>query len=160
MVSKLTGQGSSQNRPFKPKIYQGKRRGQPRNYYDQDRYQIRYRSNSGDRRMWYRGRAQYGQNYRGRSKYDQNHRGDSRRGNVRGVQNYRGQNLEVDIEVTLEMTTLEEVELGLEKDSTWVTLDEMREAVVGLDQVQELLPIEIESDVLRVGSTIILPKTV
>ena len=37
MMSKLTGQGSSQNRLFKPKIYQGKRRGQVRNYYDQDR---------------------------------------------------------------------------------------------------------------------------
>ena len=28
MISKLTAQSSSQNRPFKPKIYQGKRRGQ------------------------------------------------------------------------------------------------------------------------------------
>ena len=37
MMSKLTAQGSSQNRPFKPKIYQGKRRGQTRNYYNQDR---------------------------------------------------------------------------------------------------------------------------
>ena len=32
-MSKLTAQGSSQNRPFKPKIYQGKRRGQAKNYY-------------------------------------------------------------------------------------------------------------------------------
>ena len=62
MMSKLTAQGSSQKRPFNPKIYQGKRRGQSRNYYDQDRYQNRYRSNSGDRRMSYRGRAQYGKN--------------------------------------------------------------------------------------------------
>ena len=44
MMSKLTTQGSSQNRPFKPKIYQGKRRGQVRNYY-------RYGSNNADRRM-------------------------------------------------------------------------------------------------------------
>ena len=67
MISKLTAEGSSQNRPFKPKIYQGKRRGQMRHYYDQGKYQNRYRSNNGDRRMSYRGRAQYGQNYRGRS---------------------------------------------------------------------------------------------
>ena len=70
MMSKLTAQGSSQNRPFKPKIYQGKMKGQARNYYD---HQNRYRSNSGDRRMSFRGRAQYGQNYRGRSQYDENY---------------------------------------------------------------------------------------
>ena len=44
---------------------------------------------------------------------------------------------EVDIEVTLEMTILEDVEVGLEKDSTQITSEEMREAVVDLDQVQE-----------------------
>ena len=47
-------------------------RGKIRNYYNQDRYQGRYRSNGGDRRMSYRGRAQYGQNYREMSQYDQN----------------------------------------------------------------------------------------
>ena len=41
----LTAQGSYQNRPFKPKIYQGQRRGQTRNYYDQGKYQNRFRSN-------------------------------------------------------------------------------------------------------------------
>ena len=39
MISKLTAQGSSQNRPFKPKIYQEKRREQTGNYYNHDRYQ-------------------------------------------------------------------------------------------------------------------------
>ena len=39
MLSKLTAQGSNQNRLFKQKCYQGKRRGQSSNYYDQDRYQ-------------------------------------------------------------------------------------------------------------------------
>ena len=34
MMSKLTAQGNNQNWPFKPKMYQGKRRGQARNYYD------------------------------------------------------------------------------------------------------------------------------
>ena len=59
MMSKLTVQGSNQNRPFKPKIHQGKKRGQSRNYFNKERYQNRYRSNSGDRRMSYRHRAQY-----------------------------------------------------------------------------------------------------
>ena len=35
------------------------------------------------------------------------------------------------------MITLERVEIGLEKDSTWVTLHEMREAVVDEDQDQD-----------------------
>ena len=60
MISKLTAQGSNPNTPFKPKIYQGKRRGQTRNYYDQGKYQNRYSTNTGDGRMSYRGRAQYG----------------------------------------------------------------------------------------------------
>ena len=93
MMSKLTAQGSNQSKPFKPKIYQDKRRGQARNYYDQDDYQNKYRSNSGDRRMLLRGRAQYGQNCRGRSQYDQIDRNYLRRGNFRGMQNYRGQNI-------------------------------------------------------------------
>ena len=92
MMSKLTVQCSSQNTSFKLEIYQGKRRGKARSYYDQDRYQNRYRANSGDRKMSYRGTAQYGQNYRGRLQYDQNYRSDSRTGNFRGVQNCRGQN--------------------------------------------------------------------
>ena len=45
--------------------------------------------------------------------------------------------LEVGIEVTLGTLTLEEVEVGIEKDSTQATLGEMREAAVDQDQVQE-----------------------
>ena len=62
VMSKLTAQGISQNRPFKPKMYQGIRRGQAKSYYDQDKYQNRYRIHSGDRRMSHTGRAQYGKN--------------------------------------------------------------------------------------------------
>ena len=106
----------------------------------------------------HRGRTQYGQNYRGRE-YDQ--KGDNfRRGNFRGIQNYRGKNLEVDIKVTLETPTLEEIGVGLEKDSMQVTSGEMREAVVDQDQVQDQVPIEIGLDALNVGSTIILPNIV
>ena len=39
--------------------------------------------------------------------------------------------LEVDIEVTLKMTTLEQVKLGLEKDSIQVILEETNKVVVG-----------------------------
>ena len=84
-------QGNNQNRLFKPKIYQGEKRGQSGNYYHQDRYQNRNISNSGDRRMSYRGRAQYGQNYSGRSQYDQNYRSYFGIGNFRGTHNYRRQ---------------------------------------------------------------------
>ena len=97
-MSKLTVQGSSQNRPFKPKIYQGQRRGQTRNYYNQDRC----RSNTSDNRMSYRGRDQYGHNHKERSQYGQNYRGDFRRGNFKGMQNYRGQILKEDTEAASE----------------------------------------------------------
>ena len=60
MMNQLTAQGNNLNKQFKPKICQGKRRGQTRNYYDQGNYQNIYRSNNGDRRMSFRGTAQYG----------------------------------------------------------------------------------------------------
>ena len=66
MMSKLAAQGNNQNKQFKPKVYQGRRRGQMRNYYDLGKYQNRYRLNSGDKRISSRSRVQYGQNYRGR----------------------------------------------------------------------------------------------
>ena len=65
MMSKLTAQNNKQNRQFKPKIYQSKRRGQARNLYnqnyDQRNYQNRYRSNSGDRNIPISGGKHYGQ---------------------------------------------------------------------------------------------------
>ena len=66
----------------------------------------------------------------------------------------------MDIEVILEMITLENIEVGLEKDSFQETSEEMREAVVCQDQFQEQLLIEIELDVLSVGCAIILLKIV
>ena len=47
MMSKLAVQHDEQNKQFKPKIYQSKRRGQMRNFYDR-KYQKRYRSGSRD----------------------------------------------------------------------------------------------------------------
>ena len=78
MVSKLSTQGSNQNRPSKPKIYQGRKRGQGRNnYYDRGRQWDRFRLSSSGRyrRTNNSDRPQYGQNYRGRSQYCQNYIG-------------------------------------------------------------------------------------
>ena len=83
MMSKLTAQGDNMNKQFKPKIYQGRQRGQSRNFYDQSNYQSRYRSNSRDRRTSFRGRGQYGQNYRGKLQYVNTYRNDFRRDNFR-----------------------------------------------------------------------------
>ena len=85
MMSKLTAQGNNQNKQFKPKIYQRKRRRQTRNYYDENNFQHRYRSNSGDRRTSFRGKGQYGKNYRGMPQNINTYRNDFRRGNIRGT---------------------------------------------------------------------------
>ena len=68
--------------------------------------------------------------------------------------------LEVDIEITIEMKTLEEAEVGLEKDNIQVILEWIIEAVVDQDQVWEPVLIEVGLGVLNVGSMIILLKTV
>ena len=139
IMSKLAAQGSSQNRLFKPKIYQGNRRGQARNYYAQDRYQDRYRSKSGDRRMSYRGRAQFRQNYRGRSQYDQNYRGDFRKGNFRGMENYRGQNFKGGYRGLFRNDNFERGRSRSrerEKDSIQVTLGGMIDIEVDQDQAR------------------------
>ena len=63
ILSKLTTQENRQNKQFKPKIYQGKKRGQTRKCYDRcsydpRNYQNRYRSDSEDRRILFSGRIQ------------------------------------------------------------------------------------------------------
>ena len=98
LMSKLTAHDDGQNKQFKPKMYQNKRRGQMRNFhdkhtYDQRNYQNRYRSN---RKISFSGRILCGQNYRDRPRHGQNYRNNLRRGNFRGNprtnQNFRGQN--------------------------------------------------------------------
>ena len=59
--------------------------------------------------------------------------------------------LEMDIEITLGMIILEEVEVGIERDVIQVILGEMIEAAEDWDQDQEQVPIEIESVALSVG---------
>ena len=64
--------------------------------------------------------------------------------------------LEMDIEIVTEMTTLEEVRIGLEKYNTQVILEGMIDAVaVGQDQVQDPVLTEIKFNVLSVGNMII-----
>ena len=70
--------------------------------------------------------------------------------------------IEVDTEAIIEMTTLEEVEVGLEKNGIQVIFEGMIKAVVVVDHdhLWEPVLIEIELDVLNVGNMIILLKTV
>ena len=65
-MGKLVARDSKANKPFKPQIYQSKRRGQGRNLYDshnnkKENYQNRYRSNSGDRELSLADKADVGQ---------------------------------------------------------------------------------------------------
>ena len=93
MISKLTAQDNEQNKQFKCEIFQTKRTGQKRNFYDRhDRnYQNRYRSNGRDNRISFSGRMPCGQDYKNRPRYDQKYRNDFRRGDFRPNQIYRGQ---------------------------------------------------------------------
>ena len=84
MMSKLAANKEGVNKQIKPKIYQNKKRGQTRNFYDTCNYQNRYRSHSGDRRVQFSSRIQYGQTDRSRPRYAQGYRNDFRRGNFRG----------------------------------------------------------------------------
>ena len=68
--------------------------------------------------------------------------------------------IEVDTEEIKEMIIMEEVEVGPGIDSILIMLEGMIEAVGGLDQVQELVPIEIEFYAINVGNMIILLRIV
>ena len=69
--------------------------------------------------------------------------------------------VDIEIIIIIEMTTFEEVEVGLGTDNIQVILTEIiRGIVIDLDQVPELLLMEIELDALSVGNMIILLKTV
>ena len=60
----MTIQSHYQDRPFKPKIYQGKRKWKAGSvHYDRSKHEGKYRSNSKDRfsRSAYWSRPQYGQ---------------------------------------------------------------------------------------------------
>ena len=67
--------------------------------------------------------------------------------------------LEVDTERIIEMIISEEIGVDLGTDNIQVILEGMIEEIVGLDQVQEPVLIEIELDVINVGNMIILLRT-
>ena len=158
-MSKLILQDNTQNKQFKPRIYQGKWRGQSRYNYDQGNYQNRYRSNSRDRRTSFRCRGQYRQNYR------EDHvmliiiEKTTGKTILEKCKITEVNILEVDIEGIIEMTTLKEVEVGLGTHNIQVTLEGMTEVIVGQDQVQESVLTETELDALSVRNMIILLKT-
>ena len=65
--------------------------------------------------------------------------------------------IEVDIEEIIEMIIMKEVGVSLEKDNFQIISKGMAEvAVVGIDQVEELVPIEMELDVISVENVFIL----
>ena len=86
MMAQLAAGDNGANRQFKPQIYQSRRRGQSRNFYDSCNYHNRYRSNSGDRRI------QFSAQNRGMPRYEQNYRRGNFRGNMRTYQNIERQN--------------------------------------------------------------------
>ena len=80
-MSKLTAKDDGLNKQFKPKMFQGKRRGQTRKFYDrcnydQRNYQNRYRSDSRDRKVSFSGRIKYKPNVSNRPRYEQNYSND------------------------------------------------------------------------------------
>ena len=97
-------------------------------------------ANSGDRRISFSGRIQYGQNSRDRPRNNQNYRGDFRRGdfrgNIRTNQNYRGQNYRGGYLRNYRMIIMKEVEVGIGIDNILI-IEGMKEATVSLDQVQD-----------------------
>ena len=60
--------------------------------------------------------------------------------------------VETTIKIIIEMTIMEEVEVGLGKDNMQVILEGMIKAVVDQDEGQEAILIETELDVLNVDS--------
>ena len=68
--------------------------------------------------------------------------------------------IEVDIEEIIGMIIMKEVGVGLGKGNIQIIPEGMIEGVVGVDQVQEPVPIEIELDAINVGNMIILLRTV
>ena len=135
MIRKLTAQGSNQNKLFKPEIYQGKRRGKTRNYSDQGKYKI-----DTDQIV------EIGECHL-EVELSMDRTIEESRDVLTIIEMTLGEEilekckiievkaLEVDTEVPIDMRTLEEVDIGLEKDNICVILEGMIKAVV-LDQDQ------------------------
>ena len=85
MMSKLIAQGNSQIAVLNPKLIKAKGEDKQEIIIIKANIKIDTNLNSGERRMSYRGRAQYGQSYGGRWQYDHNYRSYIRRWNFRGM---------------------------------------------------------------------------
>ena len=113
MMGKLAVRDNGTNMQFKPQIYQSKRRGPSRNFYDSHNYdkgndQNRYRSDSGDR-------IQFSRQGRGRPRYEQNYRRGNFGGNVRSYQDFGRQNSREEYRGNYRNENYSR-EVGLEKD--------------------------------------------
>ena len=142
------------------KYIKAKGEDRQRSFYDQNYgkriYENRYRSNSGDRRISFSGRIQYGQ----KTATDQ--------GIIRTIEVILEEEIlegicsqisfievkiiEVDTEEIIETIIMTEVDIGLGIDSIAIILEQMIEVIVGLHQVPELVSIEIELDTIKVGN--------
>ena len=170
LMSKLTTQDDGQNKQFKLKIHQGKRRGQTRNVcgkcnYDQRNYQNRFRSDSRDRRISFSGRIQCGWDYRDRPRYEQTIEmtleEEISEGMWEQIKCIEDRIIEVYIEEVIEMITMREVVVDIEKGRFQKIIEGMTEvAVVDLDQIHKLVQTEVELDAISVENMIILQKTV
>ena len=164
MIGKLAARDSGSGRQFKPQIYQGKRRGQNRGSYDrhsfdQQDYQNRYRSDSGDRRQYRQGR--------GRPRYEQNYRGENFKGNARTYQNFERQssrgeyrNNHRDKGYGRRRDGNRSRERSFSRDFSNRSNMIGVQVIVGPDQDQGPVQIETESGVTNVGNMIILQRIV
>ena len=130
MMSKLTAQGNNLNKQFKPKIYQGKWRGQTRDYYGQGNDQNKYISNSGDRSM------SLGVELSMDKITEEGCNmliilemtlGEEILGKCKSIE---VKILEGDMEAIMERTSMEEVEIGLGKDNIHIISEGMIKAVL------------------------------
>ena len=141
MMSKLAANGDGANSSNLRHI---NKKGEVKQEISMTDRTIRYITNSRDRRIQFSGRIQYGQNYRGRPRYGQNYRNDFRRGNFRGSakakqnQNFEEDRIvEVDIEETIGMKIMKEVEDGLEKGHIQVISEGMTGVIATVYQGQD-----------------------
>ena len=157
MMSKLTAQDDDQNKLFKPKIYQSKRR--------EDRH-ITFTIKTMVREIIKIDKGQIVEigEYCPVVEYNMDRMTETDKGIIRTVEvifedeilericsqispvwQITGVKIiEVDIEVVMEMIIVKEVEVALGIDSIPMILEGMIEVIVGLDQAQKLVPIEIE----------------
>ena len=165
MMSKLTTWDDNQNKQLKPKIYKSKQRGQTRNFYDKNNYypeitkiDICQIVGIGEHHIEVEVVMD--------KITEEDHitliiiEMTSEETISEKCKITEDKIIEVDAERILEMIILEEVGVCLKTDNIHTILEGIIEVVVGLDQVQELAPIDIELDAISVGNMISLLWTI